>query len=59
MKLEAVDSGRSVNRMHVHVGIVNDMQDYNEFIYYTASDRPIPFTIGQPVRLTLSDQDAI
>ena len=59
-KLETVEAEpSSVNREFVHIGVTDDMKIFNQINYWNMASKPIPFKLGQYVRITLSDQDAI
>jgi len=43
----------------IHIGITDDQKVYNKIMYFDMTNQPIPFKLGQIVKITISDEDAI
>jgi hypothetical protein len=41
----------------IHIGITDEQKVYNKIMYFDMTNQPIPFKLGQEVRITVSDED--
>jgi hypothetical protein len=56
-RLEVFDAAGTAEREVVHIGVADANNIFNKVMFWRIKEQPIPFKIGQRVRITVEDSN--